>query len=335
MIKLKNKYVIGTHVMFFEIEMYKDFIDGLVNLLETVENKDNVTIDLCFNMSEKIEKIDYDKISKDELLGKFYVGVNRIIALGYENVHTGIVETDELYFHADYRRDLNYNYCKKVDYVMWGETDSFFPKEAFDVIETLSKYTTEQNIHRYLLSFSDRKMWDASWDPLVHVDYEHLEFIDDDEGHLNLNQAKSRLPIETMNEINAKAKEFNFTYITRPKISGSCLVISTDLIKFGVNVPLCLLYNDDEGLSIMCEKLMGENFIQFVCKNVLHVHARRHPQKRLYIKSEDNPYSFISEKNKNFQKFLDLSKQNIQKLITGQGKFYEYHDLKNILETTK
>ena len=36
MTKLTNKYVIGTHVMFFEIEMYKDFIDGLVNLLETV-----------------------------------------------------------------------------------------------------------------------------------------------------------------------------------------------------------------------------------------------------------------------------------------------------------
>ena len=34
--KLKNKYVIGTHVMFFEIEMYKDFIDGMINLLETV-----------------------------------------------------------------------------------------------------------------------------------------------------------------------------------------------------------------------------------------------------------------------------------------------------------
>ena len=45
MIKLNNKYVIGTHVMFFEIEMYQDFIDGLVNLLGDVSNKDNVTID--------------------------------------------------------------------------------------------------------------------------------------------------------------------------------------------------------------------------------------------------------------------------------------------------
>ena len=43
---LKKKYVIGTHVMFFEIEMYKDFIDGLINLLETVDNKENVTIDV-------------------------------------------------------------------------------------------------------------------------------------------------------------------------------------------------------------------------------------------------------------------------------------------------
>ena len=332
MTTLKNKYVIGTHVMFFEIEMYKDFIDGLVNLLETVENKDNVTIDLCFNMSEEIEKIDYEKISKEELLGKFYAGVNRIIDLGYENVHTGIVEKDELYFHADYRRDLNYNYCKKVDYVMWGETDSFFPKEAFDVIETLSSYTKEQNLHRYLLSFSDRKMWDASWDPLVHVDYESHVFVDDDKGHLNPNQAKSPMSIEKMNKINVKAKEFDFTYITRPKISGACLVFSSDLIKCGVNVPPCLLYNDDEGLSIMSERILGNTFVQFVCKNVLHVHARRHPSKRLYVKDEDNSYSFIDKKNSNFQKLLGLSKQNIQSLITGKNKFYEYNDLQKELQ---
>ena len=334
--KLKNKYVIGTHVMFFEIEMYKDFIDGLVNLLETVENKDNVTIDLCFNLSEQIEKIDDTKISIDGyngLLEKFNIGVDKIKQLGYF-VKTRIVKQDEFYFHTDYRRDLNYNYCKKVDYVMWGETDSFFPREAFQVIETLANYTDKQNIHKYLLSFSDRKMWDASWDPLVHVDYESHVFVDDDKGHLNPNQAKSPMSIEKMNEINAKAKEFDFTYITKPKISGACLVFSSDLIKCGVNIPPCLLYNDDEGLSIMSERILGNTFIQFICKNVLHVHARRHPNKRLYVKDEDNSYSFIDKKNSNFQKLLDLSKQNIQSLITGKNKFYEYNDLKKVLETS-
>ena len=330
MTKLKNKYVIGTHVMFFEIEMFKDFVDGMVNLLETVENKKNVTVDLCFNLSQKLEKIDTDKIDKTTLITKFEAGVKRISNLGV-NVESRVHSGYDFYFHADYRRDLNYNYCKKVDYVMWGETDSFFPKEAFQVIETLSEYTREQNIHRYLLSFSDRKMWDSSWDPLVHTDYEKLEFIDDEGGHLNPNQAKSQLSIEKMNEINAKAKEFDFTYINKPKISGACLVLSADLIKFGVNIPSCLIYNDDEGLSIMCEKLLGQNFIQYVCKNVLHVHARRHPQKRCYVADEDNPHAFINKKVDNFQKFLQLSKKNIQTLIGGTDKFYEYDDFQKEL----
>ena len=328
---LKNKYVIGTHVMWFEIEMYADFIDGMVNLLETVENKENVTIDLCFNMLQHFEEVDNDKIKKHELVVKFKKGVATLESMGFI-VNQEIKDGDEFYFHTDYRRDLNYNYCKKVDYVMWGETDSFFPREAFQVIETLSKYTNEQNIHRYLLSFSDRKMWDSSWDPLVHVDYRDIKFIDDDKGHLYKNQAKSQLSIEEMNEINARADEFDFSYVKQPKISGACLVLSSDLIKSGVNIPPCLLYNDDEGLSILSHKLMGQNFIQFVCQNILHVHARRHSKKRLYVKNEDNPHSFLNEKNNSFKKFLELSRYNIGVLVSGQGKFKEYNDLKNILE---
>ena len=330
--ELKKRYVIGTHVMWFEIEMYADFIDGMVNLLETVENKENVTIDLCFNMLQHFEKVDTDKIKKHELVIKFKKGVATLESMGFI-VNQEIKDGDEFYFHTDYRRDLNYNYCKKVDYVMWGETDSFFPREAFQVIEALSNYADSQNIHRYLLSFADRKMWDASWDPLVHVDYRDVEFIDDDNGHLNPNQAKSPMSVGKMNEINARADEFDFSYIKHPKISGACLVLSSDLIKSGVNIPSCLLYNDDEGLSILSHKLMGQNFIQFVCQNILHVHARRHPQKRLYVKNENNPHSFLNEKNNTFKKFLELSRYNIGVLTSGQGKFKEYNDLKNILES--
>ncbi len=72
---------------------------------------------------------------------------------------------------------------------------------------------------------------------------------------------------------------------------------------------------------------MGTNFIQFICQNILHVHARRHPQKRLYVKEEENPYSFIDEKHDNFQQFLNLSRCNIGILRDGKGKFYEYKDL--------
>ena len=107
-------------------------------------------------------------------------------------------------------------------------------------------------------------------------------------------------------------------------------MLSSDLIKFGVNIPPCMVYNDDEGLSIMAQKLLGQNYMQFVCKNLLHVHARRHPQKRLYVSDENNPNSFGDKKHNNFQKFLQLSKANIQNLINGNNKFYEYNDFKNM-----
>ena len=327
--KLSKKYVIGTNVMWFEIEMYEDFIKGLVNLLDTnIENKENVMIDLCLNLSQYLEKLDTDKITEQKIIEKFYNGVDKIEELGYL-VNVKQVEKNEFYFHADYRRDLNYNYCKKVDYVMWGETDSFFPKEAFWGLETLSKYTDEQGIHKYIACFGDRKMWDSSWDATVHNDYVGVDFVDDDKQHLNLNQAKSPLPIETMNSINEKVEEFDIGMIQYPKLDGSCLVISSDLIKFGVNIPPCMIYNDDHGLSIMSEKLMGENYKQFVFKNLLKVHARRHPRKRLYVLEENNPNAFGNKKNDKFNKFKSMSDENIQMLIHQHStkRFNRYEDL--------
>jgi len=331
--KLNKKYVIGTNIMWFEIEMYKDFIDGLVNLLDTnIENKDNVCIDLCLNLSQHLEKLDTEQITEEEIIDKFYEGVGRIKALGYE-VNTFQVEKDEFYFHADYRRDLNYNYCKKVDYVMWGETDSFFPKEAFWGLESLSQYTDNQNIHRYIACFGDRKMWDSSWDATIHNNYVDVKFVDNDKQHLNLDQAKSPLPIETMNKINENVEELDIGMIQYPKLDGSCLVLSSDLIKYGVNIPSCMIYNDDHGLSIMSEKLLGKEYKQFVFKNLLKVHARRHPNKRLYVMEEDNPNSFGNKKNDKFNQFKQLSDRNIQTLISeSEEKFFEYEDFKKIME---
>ena len=327
--KLDNKYVVGTNVMWFEIEMYEDFIKGLVNLLDNdIENKENVMIDLCLNLSQHLEKLDVSKITEDKIIDKFYKGVDRIKELGYE-VNTFQVERDEFYFHADYRRDLNYNYCKKVDYVMWGETDSFFPKEAFEALENLYTYTNEEGIHKYIACFADRKMWDSSWDDTVHTDYVDIEFVDDDKQHLNLNQSKSQLPIETMNEINSKIDELDIRVINYPKLDGSCLVISSDLIKFGVNIPSCMIYNDDHGLSIMSQKLMGQNYKQFVFKNLLKVHARRHPKKRLYVLEENNPNSFGDRKNNKFNEFKSMSDENIEMLLRDNNKrFNRYEDLK-------
>ena len=318
--------------MFYEIEIYKEYIDGLINLLETIDNKENVYLDLCFNVSDKIEKIDTDKITEDELLRVFFNGVQKLKDLGMPHMEIKIIHPkDDFYFHADYRRDLNYNYCKKVDYVMHGETDSFFPKEALQALESLSQYTNTNNIHRYAVCFADRKMWDNSWDPTVHPKYINHVFEDGPKANLNPNQAKSRMSIEEMNKVNSEVEDFDFTYINSPKIDGSCLVLSADLIKFGVNVPSCLIYNDDNGLAIMAEKLLGQNYIQFICKNLLKVHARRHPLKRLYVLDEiSDTHTGNLNKSSAYDEFRRLSDANIQTLASSlPNKFYEYKDFKH------
>lgn len=319
--------------MFYEIEIYKEYVKGLINMLEDISNKENIYIDLCFNISEKIEKVDTSKISKEDLIKQFNEEVNHIKQLGINNITTQIITPEnDFYFHADYRRDLNYNYCKKVDYIMHGETDSFFPKEALQALETLSEYTDSQNLHRYIICFADRKMWDSSWDAIVHPKFINHKFEDGPDSHLNPNQAKSRMSIEEMNKINSEIDQFEFTYITYPKIDGSCLVLTSDLVKFGVNVPPCLIYNDDHGVSIMAQKLCKEKYIQFICKNLLKVHARRHPKKRLYVLNEDNPYS-LGTKIDTFEQFKKISDKNIEILSSeSPNRFYDYKDFINLIK---
>ena len=327
---LKHKYAIGTHVMFYEVEMYKDFIDGLINLLETVENKSNVYIDICFNISEYLEQIDTDKISKQQILLKFKDGIDRLTNIGCKNLIYNYKTNDhEIYNVADYRRDFNYNYCKKVDLLMWGETDSFFPKQAFQILEGLYDHTSQNNIFRYILSFSERKMWDDSWKVTEHVDYENIKFVDSSDQFDNENYAKSFISIDKMNEINARTTDLDIRTINYPKIDGSCLVLTSELIKSGVNLPhSLLLYGDDSSIGVMAKLVLGDKFIQFTVKNILKVHARRHPKKRLYIKDENNPRGFCGKHKGEWSSILDnYSKYNLQTITNSQNKFYTFDDV--------
>jgi len=330
--KLNKTYVIGTHVMFYEIEIFKEFIDGLINMLDTIENKENVYFDFCLNLTQLLEQIDTEKMTLSDIESVFHENIHKLKRNGAVHVNHIVNNTSDIvYLHADYRRDLNYKYCNIVDYVIWGETDSFIPREGLLAIDTLAAYTDSIEDYTYIMSFADRKMWDESWNATVHIDYESLIFDDGEYSHLNPNQAKSPMSIETMNSINSKISDFNFIKIDYTKIDGSFLVISSNLIKSGVSIPLCMLYNDDEGFAISYEQLYKNNIRQYICKNLLKVHARRHPKKRMYVKNENNEYSFNDKKGNAFHKLKSLSQYNLQVLRSGKGKFATYKDLKDII----
>jgi hypothetical protein len=328
---LKNKYVIGTHVMFYEIELVKYYIRGLINVLEPVENKKNVYIDFVFNVSEFFEKIDTDKMTKSSLIKKFEDEIDFLKSIVGEDLNLSIEIKDndsEIYTQTNYRRELNTKYCYLTDYILWGETDSHPPRECFHALETLKVHTDENNLYRYLVSFADRKMWDDSWNPTVHPEYEKLKYIEE-EATTNENFAKSPMSIEKMNEINSKMNNYDIQYITYPKIDGSFLVMTSDLIKSGVNIPPCFIHNDDEALSMSSTLICGNQFIQFIFKNLLKVHARRHPEKRLYVLDENNPKGLCGDADKGnwWEKYKKMSQFNVKNLFNSQVKFKTYQDL--------
>tara|TARA_Y100000593_G_scaffold70077_1_gene128625 strand:+ start:2214 stop:3224 length:1011 start_codon:yes stop_codon:yes gene_type:complete len=328
---LKNTYSIGVLVMFYEIEMFIEYIDACIQMTEDIENKSNLYFDFCFNLSEYFENIDTDKISVQELNEKFEYQMNRLREVGLTNINVDIKNNnDSVYNIAAYRRDLNYNYCDKVDFVLWGETDSMWPKETFQSIESVDGYAKQQNINRYILTFAYRKMWDDGWKPLEHVDMTDLPFVDGEEWNLNAPESpKSYMTLEKMNEINSRYDELDIRILNYPKFDGSCLVISSDLIKSGVNIPHALLCSgEDTSMGVMAKTICGDSYVQFIVKNILRVHNRRHPRKRHYISDENNPMGWCDERKGDWWDILmNRSKENLYKLSNNQSKFITFDEV--------
>lgn len=327
--KIENKYALGVHIMFYEIELVNDYIDNILTLVSTVDNKENIYIDLAFNVSQFFEKIDTDKISKQELVDRFESEVSKLNEI--KNLVYRIIDNDdEFYTQTNYRREFNTKYCYLVDYLIWGETDSFIPKEAIVALEKLTPAVRQQGLYRFIACFADRKMWDNTWDVTVHPKF--IDHIYDDKDVDNPNQAKSPFSMSEMNVINSTIESLDVQTINYPKLDGSHLVLSSDLIKCGVNIPPCFIHNDDESLSLMAKKILGEKYVQIIFKNLLKVHARRHPRKRMYVLNENNPRGFCGKEKGDWWKlFKDMSQHNISVLFNNQGRFYTFEDFKKQL----
>jgi hypothetical protein len=323
--KLKNKYIIGTHVMFYEIDMVGEYIKSCRRALEDVENKENVKFHFCLNMSTYFEK--YDTPDRKGIIMNQWNGMVSDL-----NAEVDIYHDDENpYTMANYRRELNFmgiNY----DYTIWGESDSLMPKEMFSSIETISNYATAQNIHRHIITFAIRKMWDDSWKVLEHNKFTDAPFYEMADTKALTEQSSIRYTMsqKEMELINAEVDEYDIRLISYPKFDGSGLVISRDLLMSGANLaPAVYMNGDDTSFMQSCLLHMGEQYRQFVVKNILKVHNRNHPKKRRYVAGEDDKKESHFKRQTNwYKKFNDMSKGNLDKLYKNQSKFFNYEDFK-------
>lgn len=329
--QLKNKYVIGCLVMFYEIEMLDEYIDSILNMVEPYENPENVTAHFCWNTQEYLESLDTEKISQSAISEKFFQAIKKLQLANLNVVVDEKTNADNFYNIAQYRRDLNYHWCEYNDFVIWGETDSMFPASGLHIIESVSTYAKDNDINRYTLTFGYRKNWDASWDVVTHTMFEDVQYIDEKEWIMsNEASSKSYMTMERMNEINDMVgTDYDVRITTVPKFDGSCLVISSDLIKCGVNIPHALTHcAEDTSFGEVAKIILGNKYCQFVVKNVLRVHNRRHPRKRNYIAGEDNPNGFGGMNKGAWWDILEkTSKYNLSILRDSQKKFMSLQEV--------
>lgn len=295
---MNNKIAIGCLIQWYEIELVEEYLQSVKNAIDMIDNKKDVIIDLYFNTDETLEKLDEDKISMSSIRDKF----NKILfdIFDYEdNDEVGIINdkydlrlsnigpSNKLYTIADYRRDFNDNYCDEADVLMWGETDSLIPRQTFQILDTMHT-SVKDKTPKYVSFFATCKMWDDSWKILEHPEFTDKPFIDMDRVDTeNWWSLRYNMTIDEMNSFNDKVEELDIRSTTQLKFNGCGLVISSEVIRAGINIPksVFFVHEDTAFMNNLLVMFQGQ-LPQYIIKNVLLVHNRKHVNKRKYVKGE-------------------------------------------------
>ncbi len=278
--KIQNRFAIGCLVQWYEINMIEEYIASVKQALKQIENPQDIIVDFTFTTNQKLEKIDTNKAEINSLRFKFQNMVKDF------DIDVEWRVTDDLVTIADYRRWFNDFYCDKVDVLMWGESDSLIPKQTFEVLDLLHTNNVNQNVHKYVTFFGGCKMWDDSWKPIEHTDFTDKPFIEGDTD--NWWSLRYTMSLEEMNEINDKVEELDVRIVNPYKFNGCGLVISSDVVKSGVNIPKSVFFvHEDTAFMHSLMKTFDGKIPQFVIKNMLLVHNRKHPNKRSYVLGEE------------------------------------------------
>ena len=322
--KIKNKIEIGCLVQFYEIDIIEDYLKSVKYAREDIENKENIEVDICLNLNQGLEQLDESKINMLDIKERMdtLVGDN----IGYLNLRYW-VNTERIYTIADYRRDFNDRYCERVDVLMWGESDSLIPRQTFEIIDNLHN-AAKESTPKYVGFFSTCKMWDDTWKVLEHPDFTDKPFIEmDTENWWSL---RYNMTQKEMDKINDKVEDLDIQVTQNLKFNGCGLIISSDVIKSGCNIPRSVFFvHEDTAFMNNCLIHFRNQLPQYIIKNVLLVHNRKLPNKRMYIKGQDVQDGNMTEMRRKQYWFKNADKMSQRNAfnLTEQGYTYTWDDV--------
>ncbi len=315
---LKHKYAIGCLVQWYEVEILEEYLQSLNNALELVSNPKNIIVDFHVSMNQDLEKID-DGINT---LEKIEAKLKYILGDSFFNVD---FTYDKIYTIADYRRDFNDYYCDKVDVLMWGETDSLIPKQTFLILDGVHEQVKDKT-PKYITTFGICKMWDEGWKQIEHTEFTDKPFTEND--YDNWWSLKYTMNIDEMNSFNDKITELDVQVSNSFKFNGCGLAFSSELVKCGANIPRSVFFiHEDTSFMLSIQKMFGDTIPQYIIKNILIVHNRNHPKKRMYVKGETGETMNLKRRSNDwYVKASKMSEENCYNAFN-QIKSYSWGDV--------
>ncbi len=314
---MKTKFAIGCLVQWYEVDIIEEYIDSLKDAVAVYDGEVLIDFTICLNQ-------DLEKCINESRLETCRKEILNTIT----NVKCNARVTSDLVTVSSYRQEFNSNYCDQADVLIWGESDAILPKQMFIVLDNLHKQVKDVN-SKYLGFFGTCKMWDDTWKVLEHPEFTNKPFIGGDEK--NWWSLRYDMNKQEMNEINDRTDELDVQIVSPHKFNGCGLVISSEVIKAGVNIPKSVFFvHEDTAFMQMTNKLLG-NIPQYVIKNILLVHNRKHKNKRKYIKGEDH----LADKDPGgkrlthdwYMKANKMCEQNYLNLFNPNYKSYTWKDV--------
>jgi len=312
---MKTKFAIGCLVQWYEVDIIGEYVDSLKDAINVYDGEVLVDFTICVNQ-------DLEKCISNEQFEKCIDKIDSICNIDHRPYHIY-----ELHTIADYRREFNDKYCEQVDVLMWGETDALIPKQTFNILDNLHQMSLQNNNPKYLAFFGTCKMWDQSWEMLEHPDFTVKPFIEND--YDNWWSLKYTMTKEEMNKINDKTEDLEVLIAPQHKFNGCGLVISSEIIKSGVNIPRSVFFvHEDTSFMLMTQKILG-NIPQYIIKNILLVHNRNHPNKRRYIEGERKDGTMNEKRRSNdwYTKANKMSEQNCYNIFNPNYKSFKWEDV--------
>ena len=315
---MKTKFAIGCLVQWYECDIIEEYVDSLKDAIDQYDGQ--VIVDFTIVGNQDLEKC----ISETQM-NKCIGTISAICNMG------NVRYTNEIHTIADYRRIFNTNYCDQVDVLIWGESDAILPKQMFGILDNLHEMSLQNNNPKYLAFFGTCKMWDDSWKQLEHPDFTDKPFYSEPEDFTPDQWWSNRYSMtkDEMNKINDKTDELDVKVLPQHKFNGCGLVISSEVIKSGVNIPKSVFFvHEDSAFMYMTNKVLG-NIPQYVINNILLVHNRNHPNKRMYIDGERKDGTMNEKRRSNdwYIRANSMCEQNYINMFNPQYKSYTWEDV--------